>query len=79
MKLNQTASRAATLEAAHMLKMARSAHAYVRGNTVQFYEWQHASPVSKKLPLQSPVCSVTVVLAAWQVAERQGFEPWMSF
>ncbi len=28
-----------TLEQARTLKMARSAHAYVRGNTVKFYEW----------------------------------------
>jgi uncharacterized protein (DUF2252 family) len=27
------------LAAAHRLKMARSAHAYVRGNTAQFYDW----------------------------------------
>ena len=30
--------------------MARSAHAYVRGNTAQFYEWLCASPVSKRVP-----------------------------
>ena len=33
------ADRAALLEASRNLKMARSAHAYVRGNTRQFYEW----------------------------------------
>lgn len=31
-------------------KMARSVHAYVRGNTQQFYEWLQASPVHKELP-----------------------------
>src|ERR1700735_1460804 len=31
--------------------MARSAHAYVRGNTVKFYEWLAASPVAKGLPV----------------------------
>ncbi|AWB22613.1 MULTISPECIES: DUF2252 family protein [Methylobacterium] len=31
--------RAAVLERQRRLKMARSAHAYVRGNTVRFYEW----------------------------------------
>jgi uncharacterized protein (DUF2252 family) len=31
--------RAATLTALRNLKMARSAHAFVRGNTVQFYDW----------------------------------------
>jgi uncharacterized protein (DUF2252 family) len=34
--------RAAVLEASRNLKMARSAHAYVRGNTRQFYEWLEA-------------------------------------
>jgi uncharacterized protein (DUF2252 family) len=31
--------RAPTLEAKRRLKMARSAHAYVRGSTVEFYKW----------------------------------------
>ncbi|KZB98967.1 hypothetical protein AU375_04770 [Methylobacterium radiotolerans] len=31
--------RAAVLERQRRLKMARSAHAYVRGNTLKFYEW----------------------------------------
>ncbi len=30
--------------------MARSAHAYVRGNTAQFYEWLAASPVARRVP-----------------------------
>ena len=36
------ADRAALLEGSRNLKMARSAHAYVRGNTRQFYEWLQA-------------------------------------
>ncbi|AWN41549.1 DUF2252 family protein [Methylobacterium durans] len=32
-------TRAALLERQRTLKMARSAHAYVRGNTLKFYEW----------------------------------------
>ncbi len=32
-------ARQATLAAAQRLKMARSAHAYVRGNTAHFYDW----------------------------------------
>src|SRR5271156_2873863 len=36
------------------LKMARSAHAYVRGNTLQFYEWL-ASGAGKLLPHGPPV------------------------
>ncbi|MDI2595356.1 DUF2252 family protein [Pseudomonas sp. 681] len=31
------------------VKMARSAHAYVRGSTVQFYEWLHSQP-GRRLP-----------------------------
>ena len=42
--------RPAILEANRMRKMARSAHAYVRGNTVKFYEWLEASPVAKRVP-----------------------------
>ncbi len=30
--------------------MARSAHAYVRGNTAKFYEWLEASPVARRVP-----------------------------
>src|SRR6201999_198327 len=36
------ADRLATLSAKQTLKMARSAHAYVRGSTVQFYAWLEA-------------------------------------
>ncbi|WP_174286003.1 DUF2252 family protein [Sphingomonas bacterium] len=43
--------RAAVLDTARALKMARSAHAYVRGNTVKFYEWLAASPVSARIPV----------------------------
>jgi len=37
--------RADHLRATRNLKMARSAHAYVRGSTTKFYEWLDASPV----------------------------------
>jgi uncharacterized protein (DUF2252 family) len=37
------ADRSATLTRVRNLKMARSAHAYVRGSTVQFYKWLEAS------------------------------------
>lgn len=33
-----------------MRKMARSAHAYVRGNTAKFYEWLAASPAARRVP-----------------------------
>ncbi len=39
------AQRADHLRATRNLKMARSAHAYVRGSTTKFYEWLDASPV----------------------------------
>jgi uncharacterized protein (DUF2252 family) len=39
---------------ARNLKMARSAHAYVRGSTTRFYEWLEAS-AQKKLPSGPPV------------------------
>ncbi|TZG26539.1 DUF2252 domain-containing protein [Sphingomonas montanisoli] len=38
------------LEATRLLKMASSTHAYVRGNTVKFYEWLAASPSAALLP-----------------------------
>jgi uncharacterized protein (DUF2252 family) len=44
------AERPAILEATQRLKMARSAFAYVRGNTAKFYEWLAASPAAKRVP-----------------------------
>jgi len=38
------------LETNRTRKMARSAHAYVRGNTAKFYEWLEASPVAGRVP-----------------------------
>src|SRR5580698_7574595 len=37
------------------LKMASSTHAYVRGNTIKFYEWLAASPVASQLPGGPPI------------------------
>ena len=45
----QPTQRQAVLEERRRLKMARSAHAYVRGNTLQFYEWLSAGS-GNKLP-----------------------------
>jgi uncharacterized protein (DUF2252 family) len=42
--------RPAILEANRTRKMARSAHAYVRGNTAKFYEWLDASRAAKRVP-----------------------------
>src|SRR5580700_9214121 len=38
-KQSTSAKRQSILNERRNLKMARSAHAYVRGNTVKFYEW----------------------------------------
>lgn len=43
------------LEQSRALKMARSTHAYVRGNTGKFYEWLQESSASKRLPQGPPV------------------------
>jgi uncharacterized protein (DUF2252 family) len=46
--------RAQVLNARRQAKMAESAHAYVRGNTLQFYQWlRKSSP--KKIPQGPPV------------------------
>ncbi len=47
MRVNRTygpEERALVLERQRTLKMARSAHAYVRGNTLKFYEWLDGLP-----------------------------------
>lgn len=48
------AKRAVTLRRIRNLKMARSAHAYVRGSTLKFYEWLDAV-VSGAIPQGPPV------------------------
>lgn len=49
MKLPSRSARADILKQLRNEKMARSAHAYVRGSTVQFYEWLH-SQRGRRLP-----------------------------
>jgi uncharacterized protein (DUF2252 family) len=44
------ARRKAALNERQRLKMAESAHAYVRGNTAQFYEWLESKSVQATLP-----------------------------
>ncbi|KTW08146.1 hypothetical protein NS258_16300 [Sphingomonas sanguinis] len=51
----QTADRSSILEAKRNLKMARSVHAYVRGNTAKFYEWLAGSEVARRVPEGPPV------------------------
>jgi uncharacterized protein (DUF2252 family) len=43
------------LEHLRLLKMAGSAHAFMRGNTEQFYDWVGTVKVSKSLPCGPPV------------------------
>ena len=47
--------RLAILTAERSLKMARSAHAYVRGSTAQFYEWLSDGAVAACIPAGPPV------------------------
>jgi uncharacterized protein (DUF2252 family) len=44
------AHRKAVLQTRQQLKMAESAHAYVRGNTVRFYEWLKSRKVQASIP-----------------------------
>ncbi len=37
------------------LKMASSAHAYVRGNTIQFYDWLNSGAVASSIPSGPPI------------------------
>jgi uncharacterized protein (DUF2252 family) len=43
------------LERLRLLKMASSAHAFMRGSTDQFYDWIKSGKVSKSLPISPPV------------------------
>jgi uncharacterized protein (DUF2252 family) len=47
-------NRQAILDEQRKLKMARSAHAYVRGNTLKFYEWLESAG-GKLVPQGPPV------------------------
>jgi uncharacterized protein (DUF2252 family) len=47
----QPAGRKESLDHTRRLKMAASAHAYVRGNTLQFYDWVTSDAVLQSLPL----------------------------
>lgn len=55
MKLPDTNDRLPILYAKRDLKMARSAHAYVRGNTQRFYEWLAEPATSRLVPEGPPV------------------------
>ena len=47
--------RAELLDVARARKMARSVHAYVRGNTAQFYRWLADMPTARQIPQGPPV------------------------
>ncbi len=47
--------RAQSLNRLRVLKMASSAHAYMRGSTEQFYEWIEQGVISKRLPAGPPI------------------------
>jgi uncharacterized protein (DUF2252 family) len=53
-KIKSISERDAALRQSRNLKMAGSAHAYVRGNTLKFYEWLAASD-SSKVPQGPPI------------------------
>jgi uncharacterized protein (DUF2252 family) len=55
MKIPDLAERIAILERQRTRKMARSAHAYVRGNTAKFYEWLAASDAARHVPMGPPI------------------------
>ncbi len=49
------AGRKVFLEERRLLKMAESAHAYVRGNTARFYEWLTSDAVPTNIPTGPPI------------------------
>ena len=53
-RIKSISERDAALRQSRNLKMAGSAHAYVRGNTHKFYEWLDASD-SSKVPQGPPI------------------------
>lgn len=55
MKAFAPADRIPYLHACRDLKMARSAHAYVRGNTARFYEWLAEGSVARIIPQGPPI------------------------
>src|SRR5712672_2318062 len=72
-KIIEMADRAGLLRQSRNLKMARSAHAYVRGNTVKFYEWLETADAAK-LPLGPPIwiCGDCHLGNLGSIADKQG-------
>ena len=69
--MQESSGRAATLDGRRTAKMASSSHAFVRGNTSQFYEWQAAMPA---LPEGPPVwiCGDCHVGNLGPIADKKG-------
>ncbi len=54
-KIIRPAGRQSALMQRRRLKMAESAHAYVRGNTIKFYEWLNSASAAKLVPNGPPI------------------------
>ena len=54
-KIIRPAARQSALMQRRRLKMAESAHAYVRGNTIKFYEWLDSASAAKLVPHGPPI------------------------
>src|SRR5580698_497345 len=72
-KIAGPGKRAAVLQECRNLKMAASAHAYVRGNTLKFYEWL-ATADTNKVPQGPPIwiCGDCHVGNLGPVADKDG-------
>ena len=54
-QIKSFSERGSALRQSRNLKIAESAHAYVRGNTLKFYEWLAASDRRSKVPQGPPI------------------------
>jgi uncharacterized protein (DUF2252 family) len=54
-KMVRPAGRQSALMQRRRLKMAESAHAYVRGNTIKFYEWLNSASAARLVPHGPPI------------------------
>ena len=54
-KIIRPAARQSALMQRRRLKMAESAHAYVRGNTIRFYEWLNSASAAELVPHGPPI------------------------
>ena len=68
--MTEPGDRAAKLARIQSLKMARSAHAYVRGSTVSFYKWLDTAPAN--VPDGPPVWPRSPLSAPEQIPNLVG-------